>query len=396
MEKTYRSIAGMDVHQKQVTVCVLHEPIGSRKVQKEVRVFGTTSRELRHLNDWIQSEQVEAVVMESTGQYWRPVWNVLTGDYKKILAHPHEVKNLRGRKTDRRDAQHIADVTMHGLVQGSYVPDEETTELRLLTRTRENYQRELTRKKNQIHNILQTANIKLTSYLSDIFGYSGRTYIDLLLDGEVITLEKVEELRHGKIIATAQQLADSLDGNLSHLQRLVLRGLFQSIDESHCHIEDLNQLITDRTSKHQEDFERVQELPGVSQRTAEIVMAEIGLNMDAFPTKEHLASWAGLCPGSYESGGVKKSAHITPGNKRLKGALTQAALVASYSKDERFRAKYNRIKSRAGAQKAIIAIAHQLLIIMYTLIKRQEHYDPTYAKKRPQLIETSIQGQQTK
>lgn len=382
MEKLYRSIAGLDVHQKQVTVCVLQEPIGCRKVHKEVQIFGTTTHELRNLNAWVISEKVEAVVMESTGQYWRPVWNIIDGPFDKILAHPHEVKNLRGRKTDRRDAQHIADVTMHGLVQGSYVPDEETMALRLLTRTRNNYQKEQTRKKNQIHNVLQTANIKLTSYLTDIFGKTGRAYIDLLLNGECITLEKVEELRHKTIHASAQQLIEALDGTLSKLQRTVLRGLFQSIDETQTRIEELNQLITEYTSKHQEDFERLQELPGVSQRTAEIFMAEVGWNMDAFPTKEHLASWAGLCPGSYESDGVKKSAHITPGNKRLKGALSQAALVASYSKDERFRAKYHRIKSRAGAQKAIIAIAHQLLVILYTLIKRQEHYDPNFAKKK--------------
>lgn len=289
-----------------------------------------------------------------------------THSIDKILAHPHEVKNLQGRKTDRRDAQHIADVTLHGLVQGSYVPDEETMALRLLTRTRNNYQKEQARKKNQIHNVLQTANIKLTSYLTDIFGKTGRAYIDLLLNGECITLEKVEELRHKTIHASAQQLIEALDGTLSKLQRTVLRGLFQSIDETQARIEELNQLITEYTSKHQEDFERLQELPGVSQRTAEIFMAEVGWNMDAFPTKEHLASWAGLCPG----------------NKRLKGALSQAALVASYSKNERFRAKYHRIKSRAGAQKAIIAIAHQLLVILYTLIKRQEHYDPNFAKKK--------------
>lgn len=383
MEKIYRSIAGMDVHQKQVTVCVLHEPPkGCKKVKVKNRVFGTTTKELRELNKWINIEHVEAVVMESTGQYWRPVWNMMMGDFDKILAHPNEVKNLRGRKTDRRDAEHIADVTMHGLVRGSYIPDEETQELRLVKRTQLNYQKDITRKKNQIHNILQTANIKLTTYLSDIFGATGRLYIQLLLDGEAITLEKVESLRHSKIKASAQQLFDSLDGALSGAQRIVLTTLFQSIDETQAHIVELDELVKEHTSKHLADYERLQELPGVSAKTAEIFMAEVGWNVDAFPTKEHLASWAGLCPGSYESGGVRKSAHITQGNKRLKGALTQAALVASHSKDERFRAKYQRIKAKAGAQKAIIAIAHQLLIIMYTLIKNQTHYDPNFAKKR--------------
>jgi len=382
VEKIFSSIAGLDVHQKQIVACILREPVRGKKVSKEIRNFDTTTPQLRQLNDWLIAEKIEAVVMESTGQYWRPVWNMLDGNFDKILAHPNEVKNLKGRKTDRKDAEHIADVTMHGLVRGSYVPDEQTQELRLLTRSRYNFQQEVTRKKNQIHNILQTANIKLTTYLTDIYGATGRSFMNLLLDGEVITLEKVTELRHGRVKASAQQLLDSLDGKLSRVQRILLQRLFQSIDEINSHMEELNQLIDEHTSSHQINFDILKELPGVSSKTAEVFMAEVGWNVDAFPTKEHLASWAGLSPGSYESGGVKKSAHVTRGNKRLKGALTQAALVASYSKDERFRAKFHNIKSRAGAQKAIIAIAHQLLLIMYTLIKRGEHYNSNLAKKK--------------
>jgi len=382
MERIYRSIAGLDVHQEEIVACILQEPIESRKVSKEIKRFGTTTEELRLLNQWVIDECVEAVVMESTGQYWRPVWNILNGYYEKILANPLEVKNLKGRKTDKRDAEHIADVTMHGLVRGSYVPDEETMDLRLLTRTRDNYKKEMTRHKNQIHNILQTANIKLTTYLKDIFGITGRKLIDLLIDGEVITLEKVHELRHSKVKASDEQLLSALDGQLNRTQRLVLIGLLHSLDYTQALIDDLESLIAEQhTSKHEELYQRLQEIPGVSDITAQVFLAEIGWNVDAFPTKEHISSWAGICPGSYESGGVKKSSHVTRGNKRLKGKLSQAASSASHSKDERFRSKYNSIRSRAGKLVANIAVAHQILTIMYLMTKYGTHYQEISQKK---------------
>lgn len=382
MEEVFDRCAGLDVHQKTVVACIVANVSGTKKTMKETQTFGTTTFALTSLKEWLSKEQVEAVVMESTGQYWRPVWNILSdGGRKMILALPQEVKNLRGRKTDKKDAEHIAEVGMHGLVTGSYVPDEEGMEMRFLSRTCENYQSEMTRKKNQIHNILQTGNIKITTYVTDIFGKTGRALINLLMDGEAVTEEKVVQVMRKNLKASPKELVEAMNGKLSRAQRIVLKTLFDSLDEIQRHIDEVDQLINEHLAEHEEMYRRLQEIPGVSEKVASTVLSEIGFTVEAFPTAGHFANWCGVCPGSYESGGIRKSAHITRGNKHLKNAFTQASLVASHSKEDRFKDYYWKIRSKGGAQKAVIAVAHKLLRIIYAMIKTGEHYDPNHAGK---------------
>lgn len=380
MEKIYESVAGMDVHLKTVVVCIIHAKIDCREITILEETFGTESYELRRLNDWVNEQKVECIVMESTGQYWRPVWNILEGDFNKILAHPLEVKVLKGRKTDKKDAKHMADMVLRGVVRGSYVPDTDVQEARLLQRTKANKRKELTRTKNQIHNILQIGNIKLSSHLTDIFGVTGRSFLDLLVNGEVITIERIEELRKANIKASSEQILASLDGKLSDVQRKLLGEHFEQMNSIQKMIDRLDELLVETyISKHQEVFERLLEIPGVGDNAAKVFLTEVGWNVDAFPTAKHLSRWAGLVPGENQSAEVQKKSKCAIGNKRLKGALCLAAQSAS-SLGGRFRAKFHNVRCRAGKATAYVAVAHELLVVMYTMVKKGVRYDKDIKK----------------
>lgn len=366
MEVMVERCCGLDVHQKTVVACILVGNLSTNKPKKMSKTFGTRTFELNMLASWLKEQRITTVIMESTGQYWRPIWAILEqNDFNLILANPQRIKGIAGKKTDQKDAEWIAELGRMGLVAPSYVPSIEIQELRGLTRTRSSLKNQRTQHKNRIHNILQQANIKLTSFLSDIYGKTGRALIELLIMGEKITEERIEPIIHGRIKASIEDLVEAMNGVFSVAHLIELDVHFKLIDCLEEQIKILNLEIQKRIEPHQELVDRLKIIPGVKQNTIEIVLAEVGPTVESFKTVKHLASWTGICPGSYESGGVRKGAHITKGNKYLKTALYHAGRTAGHSKSDIFSNFYHRIAGRGSKQKAVIATAHKVLRVIY-------------------------------
>lgn len=309
MEVMVERCCGLDVHQKTVVACTLVGTLTTSRPKKKTQTFGTRTFELKKLASWLSDQNITTVLMESTGQYWRPIWNILEKEnFKLILANPQRIKGIAGRKTDQKDAEWIAELGRMGLVASSYVPSIDIQELRSLTRTRSSLIQEKTQHKNRIHNVLQQANIKLTGYLSDIYGKTGRILIDLLINGEKITEERLATIVHGRVKASIKDLVDSMDGVLTKAHLLELQVHFTVIDCLDEQIIELSKEIRIRTAQYQEIIALLMKIPGVKETTVEIILAEIGPDITAFKSAANLASWTGLSPGSYESGGVKHKA----------------------------------------------------------------------------------------
>lgn len=377
MEVMIETCCGIDVHQKTIVCCVLDGPLETNKPAKFQQVFGTTTAELRDAVDWLVELKVTDVFMESTGQYWVPVFNIFAeSDLQLNLANPAHIKNVPGRKTDVKDAEWIAQLGRVGLIQSSYLPCPDALELRLLTRRRLSYTQKRTQTKNELHNILQRSNIKLTSYLSDVFGTTGQALLELFINGEALTLEAVDSCRHGKVKATSDQLLKALDGKMSRTDRRLLE---DSLDEYRFYSKKLDHIEADIQefvrAHFQEENDLLMEIPGVKQHSAAIILAEIAPTIEAFKTVGHLASWAGMSPGSYESAGVKKSSRTTRGNKYLKTALIMSGGLAGRSKDPAFSAMYIRLSGRGSKMKAGVACGHKLLRIIYKVLSCHVHYD---------------------
>lgn len=366
MEVMVERCCGLDVHQKTVVACTLVGNLSTNKPKKKFKTFGTRTFELNILALWLKEQRITTIIMESTGQYWRPIWAILEqNDFNLVLANPQRIKGIAGKKTDQKDAEWIAELGRMGLVAPSYVPSIEIQELRGLTRTRSSLKNQRTQHKNRIHNVLQQANIKLTSFLSDIYGKTGRALIELLIMGEKITEERISPIIHGRIKASTEDLVEAMNGVFSTAHLIELDVHFKLIDCLEEQIETLNSEIKKRIEPHQELVNRLKTIPGVKQTTIEIVLAEIGPTIEAFKTVKHLASWTGICPGSYESGGIRKGARITKGNKYLKTALYHAGRTAGHSKSDVFSTFYQRIARRGSKQKAVIATAHKILRVIY-------------------------------
>lgn len=313
MEVMVETCCGIDVHQKTIVCCILDGPLDTNRPNKIQKTFGTRTHELHQALEWLSECGVTDVFMESTGQYWVPIFNIFSdGDFRLILANPQHIKNVPGRKTDMKDAEWIAQLGRCGLIQASYLPDLEVTELRLMTRRRQAYMQKRTQAKNELHNVLQRANIKLTSYLSDIFSKTGQALLGLFINGEILTLERVQACMHGGVKASAQDLLLSMEGKLSMVNRRLLE---DSLDEYRYYtkkIQVIEQEIDTYISKHfPVEYELLMELPGIKKQSAAVILGEIGPNVEAFPTVGHLASWAGVSPGSNESAGKKKHSHTT-------------------------------------------------------------------------------------
>ena len=374
MEVVAESVAGIDVHQKQITVSVL---LGraSQKPKKVSKRFDTTTSELKECGTWLLEQHVSLVLMESTGQYWRPVWQILgTFGFDQILCNPRIIKNIPGKKTDQKDSEWLAELARYGLVSASYVPPVDIQELRESTRLRKKITESMTATKNEIHNILQRSNIKLTSYVSDIFHGSGLKILNLLIDGVVINENTIARCMHGKMKSSPAQIEKALDGILTKNNRnllMVNMSLIKSYDKA---VEDLNSIIDVQLEKFSDLYCRLQGIPGISTRSAQIIIAEIGADVSPFPDAHHLASWAGLCPGNYESAGIKHGSSILHGNKYLKSALVTAAMGAKKSNNSYLQDFFWRLNSRMGAQKAIVAVAHKMLKIVYSMIESEKNY----------------------
>ena len=377
MRAMHERVAGIDVHQKKLAVCTLCGSLSTVEPKKEQTTVGTTTAELKALACWLTEQEVIQVYMESTSQYWCPVWNVLEDyGFELILANPQRIKGIPGRKTDQNDAEWIADLGRMGLIPQSYMPEKAIQDLRRLTRTRSRLIKSRSQHRNRVHNVLQQANIKLTTYLSDCFSGTGRKLLEALINRENIDLDFVREvMSHShRFKATPEQILASLDGSFSkiHLEEIdVHLNIIQTLETE---IHRLEQSIEALTSQYQETFEHLVEIPGVSQVCAWTILAEIGPDVSAFPDEKHLAKWAGLCPGSYESAGVVKSAHITQGNKYLKEALYHAGRTAAHSNSPRFSEFYERIAKKGSKQKAVIAVSHKLLKIVYLILQKNVNY----------------------
>jgi transposase len=382
MDILYRCCAGLDVHKETVAACVRRVDASGR-VSKEVRTFGTTTGALLELLDWLTQQQVQAAAMESTGVFWKPVWNILEGSLKLILVNARHIKNVPGRKTDVKDSEWIAQLLQHGLLKASFVPDRPQREMRDLTRQRSQLTAEQSRVANRIHKTLEDANIKLGSVATDILGVSGRAMLEALIGGQEDP-KQLAELAQRRLRAKIPLLQEALRGHLTEHHRFMLRQLLDHLGYLDRQIEAFNQRIETLMRPFQEAIERLMTMPGVGQLTAQNVLAEIGTDMSRFPTDQHLASWAAMCPGNRESAGKRKSGHTNHGNRWLRTALAQAAWAASHSKGTYLAAQYRRLAGRRGKKRAIVAVGHSMLTGMYHILREGVTYKelgPDYLDK---------------
>jgi transposase len=374
MDAIYDNVAGLDVHQKTIVTCVRkRQPQGG--ITEQVRTFGTMTGELLQLSDWLTQQGVTHVAMESTGVLWKPVWNILDGQFQLLLVNPVELKRVPGRKSDVSDSQWIAHLLQCGLLRSSFVPSRPQRELRDLTRQRTQLTHEQTRIINRIHKTLEDANIKLGAVASDILGKSGRAMLEALVAGERDPA-KLADLAKKRLRGKIPQLKQALEGHLTEHHVFMLQKLLGHLQYLEEEIAAFTQRIEEclRPFLNQEQITRLDEIPGVNVRTIENVVAEIGTDMNRFPDEHHLSSWAGMCPGNEESAGKRIRQRTTKGNSWLRSALTEAAWAASRTKDSYLGAVYRRLAARRGKKRALIAIGHTLLVIIYHMLKDNVPY----------------------
>src|SRR2546426_4928973 len=372
MDVIYRRCCGLDVHKDSVSACVLvAEPPGRRR--KELRRFGTMTRDLLELLDWLLELRVTHAAMESTGVYWKPVWNILEGHVEVLLANAQHIKVVPGRKTDTQDCEWIADLLQHGLLRGSFVPPEPVRDLRDLTRYRAILSQETTDVANRIQKVLEDANVKLGSVASDVLGVSGRAMLEAIVEGEQDPTRLAEMARH-RLRKKIPELCVALEGRIRDHHRFLLKQLLDHLKFLESKISEVER----RVEKCMGPFEKAVTLwitiPGVDVVTAWSLVAETGADMAQFPSAQHLASWAGLCPGNNESAGKRKSGKTRKGNRWLRAALTEAALAAIRTSNSAFTARYRRIMRHRGHKKAVLAVAHAMLVTAYHVLARQTTY----------------------
>lgn len=386
MDVVYSRCAGLDVHKKTVVACVI-VPGESSGWQRAVRTFGTMTVDLLALSDWLGGYGCTQVAMESTGEYWRPVFNILEGNFEVVLVNAQHIKAVPGRKTDVRDAEWIAELLQHGLLRASFIPPVAQRDLRDLTRHRSNFIRERATLVNRVQKVLEGANIKLGSVASNVLGVSGRAMLEGIVAGEAPS-EVLANLAQGRLRAKRAQLSQALTGRVKPHHRFLLTELLCQIDSLDETIARFDLEIEAYCAPFETAVALLDTIPGVGRETAEVIVAEMGSDMTHFPSADHLASWAGLAPGNHESAGKRLAGRIRKGNQTLCTALVQAAHSAAHTKDTYLAAQYHRLAARRGNKKAIIAVAHSILVIAYHLIQRQEPYRELGAdyfdKQRPE------------
>jgi transposase len=376
MDIVFDRCAGIDVHKRSVVVCRLtRDALGARVV--ETQTFGTTTSELLRLSDWLAEGGCTHVGLESTGEFWKPVFNLLEGAFEVWLLNAQHIKAVPGRKTDVKDAQWIAELLAHGLVRPSFIPPPAQRELRDLTRYRTTFVRERVNLVNRVHKVLEGANLKLASVASDIMGVSGRAILAALLAGET-NPAILAELAKGPLRKKRLQLEQALRGHLRPHHSFVLTELLAQIDGLDESIARFTAQIqgacASNTGEAAEVVALLDSIPGLSEASAQVIVAEIGTDMTRFPSAAALAAWAGLAPGNDESAGRQRSGRTRKGNTWLRTLLVQAAQAAAHTKHTALAARYRRIAARRGAKKAAVALAHALLVIIYHVIARRQPY----------------------
>jgi transposase len=368
----YRRCCGLDVHKDTIAACV-RWTAETGESHKENRVFGTTTQELGKLATWMEQHQVRQVAMESTGVYWRPVWNVLEGRFEVKLANAQHIRNLPGKKTDRKDGEWIAKLLQHDLIPASFVPPTSIRQLRDLTRTRVRLVEERSAVANRIQRILEDANIKLGSVVTDVLGYSGRRMLEAMIEGQS-DVEQLANLAKTSLRRKIPQLRLALDGRLTQHHRFWLRQMMDHLEFLEGKIFVVEQEIDGRSKPYESVIDLWITIPGIRRLLATTLVSEIGVSVEQFPSAAHLASWAGLCPGNNESGGKRKPGKTRQGNAWLRRALCEAAWGASHTKNTYLAAQFRRLAARRGVKRATIAVAHTILIIAYQMLKHRCAY----------------------
>jgi transposase len=373
MQVIYACCAGLDVHKDSVFVCI-RRMSDDGKVSEEIRVFGTKTGELLALGDWLVSKGVTHAAMESTGVYWKPIWNLLEDRLKLILVNAQHLKKVPGRKTDVKDCQWIAQLLQFGLLKASFVPDRPQRELRDLTRQRSQLVADHSRVANRIQKTLEDANIKLGSVASDVLGVSGRQMLAALIQGNC-SAQHIAELARGRMRSKVPQLTEALNGRVNEHHRFMLKMLMEQVASLEKQIEAFDQRIEQVMSPFEKAaIAQLDEMPGVNQRAAQNIIAETGTDMSRFGSAQGLAAWAGICPGNNQSAGKRKSGRITHGNRWLKSTLVQCSWGAARKKGSFWMGRYQRISRRRGAKRAAVAVAHSQLTVIYELLSTGQTY----------------------
>ena len=364
---------GLDVHKKKISACLITVDEAGQELH-EIREFGTFTAELLEMKNWLTENECPILAMESTGVYWRPVHNVLEGFMEVILVNARHIKNVPGRKTDIADSKWLAGLLRHGLLKGSFIPQKEIRQWRELTRLRRTYTESLSDYKRRVHKLFETANIKIDSVVSDLFGVTGRNLISLLCDESELTVDNIKANAKRGLKAKVNELHSSIQGFFEEHHRFLLIGLIETIDTFEDRISQITERMDTLTADHKDLLTRLDEIPGIDKKSAQSIVSEIGITLDEFKSMTVLASWAGLCPGNNESAGKRKSGRTSVRNHPLKTILIEVAWAAVKKKGSYYRAKYFKLKSRRGAKKAIVAIAHRISKAIYNIIKHGDRF----------------------
>jgi len=378
---------GLDVHQAMVVACLLTGPPG-RRPRKEIRSFRTLTAALREMRDWLRENGCTHVAMESTGIYWQPIYAVLDGGFELVVGNAHHIKNVPGRKTDVKDSEWIANLLRHGLIRSSFVPAKPVRELRDLLRYRRKLVDACAAERNRLLKLLETANIKLSSVASDVFGVSGMAMLRALIAGTETPAE-IAGLARGRLRRKLAELELALEGCIEDHHRYLLGMQLRRIEAAEHDIEELDARITAKLEPYDEQHQRLMQIPGVDWFVAAVIVAELGVDMTVFPSAAHAAAWAGLCPGNYESAGKRSGGKVRKGNRHLKTALVTAAVAASRKTGGYLKDKYFRLRARRGPLRAAVAVGRKILIAAYHMLATgtvfkdlgADHLDKAYRQR---------------
>jgi len=366
MEVVYKRCCGLDVHKDTVVACVMIRE--GKKVEKDIRTFGTMTADLVVLSDWLGAHQVTHVAMESTGIYWKPVFNLLETSFHLILVNAAHIKKVPGRKTDVKDCEWIADLLAHGLLKGSFIPPEPIRDLRDLVRYRKSLTDERVRAVNRLQKVLESSNIKLSSVATDVMGVSGRAMLEALATGSTDP-EVLANLARGRLRQKLAALRQALEGRFRPHHQFLVGQMLSHLDFLDEAIADISQEVATRIGPFEPQVMVLKTIPGVDQKVAEAIVSEIGVDMSRFPDHRHLASWAGLCPGNNESAGKRLSGKTRKGNQWLRRMLIETAWTVSRAKESYLNALYHRLARRRGIKKAAVGVSHAILVMAYHILK---------------------------